>query len=161
MKQEKKSDTIILVVCLVLITAFVVLLPNFNGMVRKHKEDQSADSSYPTTYHCVANFEEEEYTLNQDATYTLDGRKIIGVDYIREYTFVSFEEYTNWKEKNEKSSSVEGQTKKLSFDEENLKITVQLNQDILKMDEDDLGDYFPKNYDNLLIYTKDQKCDSK
>lgn len=157
-KNESKFDQIVLLVCIVLIGAFVVILPNLNSMAKGNQMTPEVEKE-PSLYHCKMTKEEETYVMKQDATYKLENQKIVEAQIEREYVFSNLESYQEWKEQNGKSSNIKGQIEVFSFDEQNLKIIKKIDKDILVIDEDDLDSTFPKTYSNLLIYTKDQECD--
>lgn len=159
-KQEKKGtqmDKIVLLVCLILVGAFVWFLPKFN--MSKMGEPISETVKEPSIYRCAMTKEEETYRMKQDATYIIKEQKVVEAKIEREYSFSNLESYQLWKEKYGKSSNIKGQIEEFSFDEQNLKIIKKIDKDILVIDEDDLDSTFPKTYSNLLIYTKDQECD--
>lgn len=157
-KKESKLDKIVLLFCLILVIAFIIVLPNLNSMVRNHNE-LSSEEEQPETYHCTMTKEEETYIMNQEATYFIEDLKVVEAQIEREYIFTDLDSYNEWKENNGTASNIKGQIEEFSFDEQNLKIIKKIDKNILVIDEDELDFYFPKTYSNLLIYTKDQECD--
>lgn len=162
MKQESnsKSDTIVFVVCVLLVVGFVVALPYLNSMVRKAKEidEKKEDVKIPTTYECVRLEEEDDYTLKQEATYTIQNQKVTSAKIHRLYTFQTEEAFTEFLKDNKELNSV-GETDKIESNATKKTVERTTTMNLLKMnpDEEELIN-FPKTYSNLLIYTKDQKC---
>lgn len=161
-ESKSKWDKMILFICIIIIGIFVCMLPNFNSMVRNRKkaDDHIEEEKIPVSYNCQMNRESNTsgYTMKQDATYIIADKKIVKASIKRVYSFQNIEYYKAWRAENGKSQNKNGQQETFGFDEPNLRITKTIEQNLSVMNPSDLDPNFPKTYENLLIYTKDQQC---
>ena len=161
----ERKDIIVLIVCLLLVGSFVFLLPKLNATVRNHddlNEELEKPEQIPISYHCTMTRQNEEYqyTLNQDATYTLDeDEKITKAVTKQTYRFEGEENYHQWIENNISNEQITGITKEINYDPSTFTINITTTRMIHEIPDDKLDVNFPKTYQNLLIYTKDQTCD--
>ena len=161
MKKEatvKKGDGIVFVICILLVVGFVVALPYLSDLVRDSKKmDEQEDEKIPVTYTCIRNEQEETYSLKQRAVYTLENAKIIKAEIHRTYQFEEEKAYNEWII-NHPVKNVVGQSDEMIQRASSLQVERTIIKDLVKMNPDDLESTFPKTYDNLLIYTKEQNC---
>ena len=156
---NKNIDMLILGACIICLLVFVYFLPQIDSNVRNSASNQEiTPEKIPVTYYCERevnnDFNAEVY---QKATYTISDKSVVYAYIIRTYQFHTLDDYNNYKN-SIVIENVEGIEVKNDFDEKSMLITETTTKDITKISPEDLDGNFPKTYDNLLIYTKGQKC---
>ena len=84
-----KKDNYIFLFCILLVGAFILLLPYMSKVVIHFNHFKEKNGVVPNYYRCKMswNYEENGYVLNQDATYTIEDSKILKAEIHREYFF--------------------------------------------------------------------------
>lgn len=155
-----KSDKIVMIVCLVVIGAFVFFLPSINESTRNSAANNEVkDEKTPVTYTCIRNYTNDyNATIKQTAIYTMDGNKITSANFKRTYTFVNIANYNSFKS-TISSDKQNGITATYNYDEAGLTINEDKMMDLTVMKLIDLGNSFPRFYDpDLKNYTAGQEC---
>ena len=165
MEMSNKKELIVFGVCMVLVGLFIFVLPRLNDVVRDKnnlEEELNKPEPIPVSYHCKMSWDNEDYgyILNQDATYTIDeNEKVVKAVSEQSYQFETKEGYERYQKERISNEKIEGIEQKVTYLDEDLIIQIYLTRVIDQIPEDKLDSNFPKTYDNLLIYTKDQDCE--
>lgn len=157
----KIGDTIALVICAILICAFVYILPVITDTVRNSASNQEIEKEQiPIKYYCERTVDNDlNAIVKQKATYTLEKQDLTYALIIRTYVFKNNADYLNYKEEKQKDNSKnQGISIEFAFNDKTKTVTETIKKDIRLIPEKEMEPNFPLTYKNLLIYTKGQKC---